>query len=158
MKIEMGQQAPDFSLYNSDKNKVTLSELRGQNVLLLFFPAAFSGTCTKELCSVRDNISMYNNADAKVFGVSVDTVYSLAKYKEDQKLNFALLSDFNKEVSTSYGCLYDLFSYDMRGVSKRSAFVINKNGIEEIFTHSIHYSIDSHPITGTITNSPSGCC
>ncbi|TMI93407.1 MAG: redoxin domain-containing protein [Bacteroidetes bacterium] len=129
MKIEMGQQAPDFSLYNSDKNKVTLSELRGQNVLLLFFPAAFSGTCTKELCSVRDNISMYNNADAKVFGVSVDTVYSLAKYKEDQKLNFALLSDFNKEVSTSYGCLYDLFSYDMRGVSKRSAFVIDKNGI-----------------------------
>ena len=129
MKIEMGQQAPDFSLYNSDKNKVTLSELRGQNVLLLFFPAAFSSTCTKELCSVRDNISMYNNADAKVFGVSVDTVYSLAKYKEDQKLNFALLSDFNKEVSTSYGCLYDLFSYDMRGVSKRSAFVINKNGI-----------------------------
>ena len=129
MKIEMGQQAPDFSLYNSDKNKVTLSELRGQNVLLLFFPAAFSGTCTKELCSVRDNISMYNKADAKVFGVSVDTVYSLAKYKEDQKLNFALLSDFNKEVSTSYGCLYDLFSYDMRGVSKRSAFVINKNGI-----------------------------
>ena len=129
MKIEMGQQAPDFSLYNSDKNKVTLSELRGQNVLLLFFPAAFSGTCTKELCSVRDNISMYNNADAKVFGVSVDTVYSLAKYKEDQNLNFALLSDFNKEVSTSYGCLYDLFSYDMRGVSKRSAFVIDKNGI-----------------------------
>ena len=129
MKIEMGQQAPDFSLYNSDKNKVTLSELRGQNVLLLFFPAAFSGTCTKELCSVRDNISMYYNADAKVFGVSVDTVYSLAKYKEDQKLNFALLSDFNKEVSTSYGCLYDLFSYDMRGVSKRSAFVIDKNGI-----------------------------
>lgn len=129
MKIEMGQQAPDFSLYNSDKNKVTLSELRGQNVLLLFFPAAFSGTCTKELCSVRDNISMYNNADAKVFGVSVDTVYSLAKYKEDQKLNFALLSDFNKEVSTSYGCLYDLFSYDMRGVSKRSVFVIDKNGI-----------------------------
>ena len=129
MKIEMGQQAPDFSLYNSDKNKVTLSELRGQNVLLLFFPAAFSGTCTKELCSVRDNISMYNNADAKVFGVSVDTVYSLAKYKEDQKLNFALLSDFNKEVSTSYGCLYDLFSYDMRVVSKRSVFVIDKNGI-----------------------------
>jgi len=129
MKIEMGQQAPDFSLYNSDKNKVTLSELRGQNVLLLFFPAAFSGTCTKELCSVRDNISMYNNDDAKVFSISVDTVYSLAKYKEDQKLNFALLSDFNKEVSTSYGCLYDLFSYDMRGVSKRSAFVIDKNGI-----------------------------
>ena len=129
MKIEMGQQAPDFSLYNSDKNKVTLSELRGQNVLLLFFPAAFSGTCTKELCSVRDNISMYNNADAKVFGVSVDTVYSLAKYKEEQNLNFSLLSDFNKEVSVAYGCLYETFSYEMKGVSKRAAFIIDKKGL-----------------------------
>ena len=126
MKIEMGQQAPDFSLYNSDKNKVTLSELRGQNVLLLFFPAAFSGTCTKELCSVRDNISMYNNADAKVFGVSVDTVYSLAKYKEEQNLNFSLLSDFNKEVSAAYGSLYTEWILEMKGVSKRSAFIIDK--------------------------------
>ena len=99
MNIEAGQQAPDFSLYDSDKNKVTLSELKGHNVLLLFFPAAFTGTCTKELCSVRDNIGLYNNADAKVFGISVDMIYSLSKYKEEQKLNFSLLSDFNKEVS-----------------------------------------------------------
>src|SRR5258708_32899530 len=126
MKIEVGQQAPDFSLYNSEKNKTTLSELKGQNVLLLFFPAAFTGTCTKELCSVRDNISLYNEVNAKVFGISVDTIYSLAKYKDEQKLNFALLSDFNKEVSTAYGCLYDSFSFGMKGVSKRSAFVIDK--------------------------------
>jgi peroxiredoxin len=129
MKIEVGQQAPDFSLYSSDKNKVTLSELKGQNVLLLFFPVAFTGTCTKELCSIRDNISLYNEVNAKVFGISVDTVYSLAKYKEEQKLNFPLLSDFNKEVSTAYGCLYEHFSYDMKGVSKRSAFIIEKDGI-----------------------------
>src|SRR5205814_10485693 len=102
MKIEMGQQAPDFSLYNSDKNKVTLSELRGQNILLLFFPAAFSGTCTAELCSLRDNISAYNHVSAKVFAISVDMVYTLAKFKEDQRLNFSLLSDFNKDVSTDY--------------------------------------------------------
>jgi peroxiredoxin len=129
MKIETGQQAPDFTLFDSDKNKVTLSELKGQNVLLLFFPAAFTGTCTKELCSVRDNISLYNDVNAKVFGISVDMIYSLAKYKEEQKLNFSLLSDFNKEVSAAYGCLYDTFSYGMKGVSKRSAFVIDKNGI-----------------------------
>ena len=129
MKLSAGQQAPDFALYDSEKNKITLSDLKGHNVLLLFFPAAFTGTCTKELCSVRDNIALYNNADAKVFGISVDMVYSLSKYKQEQKLNFSLLSDFNKDVSLAYGCLYDTFSYDMKGVSKRAAFVIDKNGI-----------------------------
>src|SRR4029079_19426544 len=106
MKIIPGQQAPDFSLYDSDKNKITLSDLKGHNVLLLFFPAAFTGTCTKELCSVRDNIGLYNDTDAAVFGISVDMVYSLSKYKEEQRLNFPLLSEFNKEVSAAYGCLY----------------------------------------------------
>jgi peroxiredoxin len=128
MKINPGQPAPDFSLYDSDKNKITLSDLRGHNVLLLFFPAAFTGTCTKELCSVRDQISIYNDANAKVFGISVDMLYSLSKYKEEQKLNFSLLSDFNKEVSTAYDCLYDTFSYGMKGVSKRATFIIDKNG------------------------------
>jgi len=129
MKIEVGQQAPDFFLYDSDKNKVILSQLKGQNILLLFFPFAFTGTCTKELCAVRDSISLYNDANTKVFGISVDSIHSLAKYKEEQKLNFQLLSDFNKEVSIAYGCLYETFSYEMKGVSKRSAFVIDKNGI-----------------------------
>ena len=129
MKINIGQPAPDFSLYDSDKKKVTLSELKGHNILLLFFPAAFSGTCTTELCSVRDNISMYDHVNAKVFGISVDMVYTLAKYKADQRLNFELLSDFNKDVSTAYGALYETFSYEMKGVSKRSAFVIDKAGI-----------------------------
>ena len=129
MKIEVGQQAPDFTLYDSDKNRVSLFKLKGQNVLLLFFPFAFTGTCTKELCSIRDNISVYNEINAKVFGISVDSLHSLAKYKDDQKLNFSLLSDFNKDVSIAYGCLYDTFSYDMKGVSKRSAFIIDKNGM-----------------------------
>ena len=129
MKIKPGQQAPDFSLYDSDKNKITLSDLKSHNILLLFFPAAFTGTCTKELCSVRDNITLYNTVSAKVFGISVDMVYSLSKYKEEQQLNFSLLSDFNKEVSAAYGCLYDTFSYEMKGVSKRAAFIIDRNGI-----------------------------
>ena len=129
MKIEIGQIAPDFTLYDSTKNKVTLSDLRGQNILLLFFPLAFTSTCTAELCSVRDNISFYNNVNAKVFGISVDSLHTLAKYKADQNLNFTLLSDFNKGVSSLYGSLYESFGYNMKGVSKRSAFVVDKNGI-----------------------------
>ena len=129
MKIEIGHPAPGFTLYDSAKNKITLSDQQGQNVLLLFFPLAFTSTCTAELCSVRDNISFYNNANAKVFGISVDSLHTLAKYKAEQNLNFSLLSDFNKEVSTAYGSIYDMFSYNMKGVSKRSAFIIDTLGI-----------------------------
>lgn len=129
MKIDIGQPAPDFTLFDSEKKQVTLSELKGQNVLLLFFPLAFTSTCTKELCSVRDNIVWYNHANAKVFGISVDALQTLAKYKEDQHLNFTLLSDFNKDVSRLYGSIYEMFGYNMKGVSKRSAFVIDKEGI-----------------------------
>jgi peroxiredoxin len=127
--IQIGQKAPDFTLYDSDKQKVNLSDYKGKNVLLLFFPAAFTSVCTAELCNTRDNIALYNKANAQVFGISVDMPFSLAKFKEEQKLNFPLLSDFNKEASTAYGCLYETFSVDLRGVSKRSAFVIDKDGI-----------------------------
>lgn len=127
--IRIGQPAPNFSLYNSDKQKVSLGDFAGKNVVLLFFPQAFTGTCTKELCSTRDNIALYNQANAEVLGISVDSVFTLAKYKEEQHLNFPLLSDFNKTVSTTYGALYDNFVFDMHGVSKRSAFVVDKQGI-----------------------------
>ena len=129
MRIEIGQPAPNFTVYDSEKKQVTLSELKGNNVLLLFFPLAFTKTCTQELCHVRDNISWYNNTDAKVFGISVDALHTLAKYKADQQLNFTLLSDFNKEVSRLYGSIYEMFGYNMKGVSKRSAFVIDKAGV-----------------------------
>jgi peroxiredoxin len=128
MNIQIGQVAPDFTLYDSTKNKITISDMKGQNVLLLFFPLAFTSTCTAELCSIRDNISFYNNVNAKVFGISVDSLHTLAKYKADQNLNFTLLSDFNKDVSSLYGSIYEMFNYNMKGVSKRSAFVIDKDG------------------------------
>lgn len=129
MSLQPGQAAPDFALYNSEKKKISLSDLKGKNVLLLFYPVAFTSTCTKELCSVRDNIGWYNEVNATVLGISVDTVYTLAEFKEEQHLNFPLLSDFNKEVSMAYGSLYETFAFDMKGVSKRSAFVIDRNGI-----------------------------
>lgn len=128
-QIQVGQIAPDFSLYDSDKHLLTLSQQRGSNVLLLFFPFAFSSVCTAELCSIRDNLKAYEGLNAKVFGISVDSLYTLKRFKEDQHLNFPLLSDFNKEASISYGCLHEQFSYGMKGVSKRSAFIIDKEGI-----------------------------
>ena len=127
--IETGKAAPDFNLFDTDKNKFTLSECKGKNVLLLFFPQAFTGVCTKELCAVRDDIARYNSVNAEVIGISVDSVFTLKKFKEDQGYNFTLLSDFNKEVSTTYGSLYIDWILDMKGVSKRSAFVIDKEGI-----------------------------
>jgi glutaredoxin-dependent peroxiredoxin len=129
MSLQVGHAAPDFSLFDSDKQKVTLSEQKGNNVLLLFFPQAFTGVCTTELCNIRDNIAMYNNANAKVYGISVDSVFTLGKFKEEQNLNFPLLSDFNKDTSTAYGSIYENFVFDMKGVSKRSAFVVDKEGV-----------------------------
>lgn len=128
MALEKGQAAPHFELFNTDKQKVSLADFKGKSVLLLFFPQAFTGVCTKELCSVRDGIALYNGVNAQVLGISVDSVFTLGKYKEDQQLNFPLLSDFNKEVSAAYNCLYENFAFDMKGVSKRSAFVIDGNG------------------------------
>ena len=128
-QVQVGQTAPDFSLYNSDKNLTNLYQQRGNHILLLFFPLAFTSTCTTELCSMRDNLKIYEQLNAKPFGISVDSLHSLKKFKEEQQLNFPLLSDFNKEVSSAYGSLYEAFGYNMKGVSKRSAFVIDKSGI-----------------------------
>jgi glutaredoxin-dependent peroxiredoxin len=128
MSVQVGDKAPGFKLFNTNKEWVSLTDVKGKNVVLLFFPLAFTGVCTKELCGVRDNLSFYNNTDAQVFGISVDSNATLAKFKEDQNLNFNLLSDFNKEASQSYGVLYENFGW-MKGVSKRSAFVIDKAGI-----------------------------
>jgi len=98
--------------------------------LLLFFPLAFSGNCIKQLCSARDNMAVYNKIDAQVIGISVDTVASQNKFSEEQGFNFPLLSDFNKEVSTAYQCIHESFTHmNMKGVSKRSAFIIDKQGV-----------------------------
>ncbi len=121
--------APDFSLYDSEKNKISLSNFRGKNVLLLFFPQAFTRVCTIEFCSIRDDISSYNNINAEVIAISVDSVFTLKKYKEDQHYQFLFLSDFNKEVSNLYDCLYTDWILEMKGVSKRAAFIIDKKGL-----------------------------
>jgi glutaredoxin-dependent peroxiredoxin len=131
MSITVAQQAPDFNLYDSEMKPVKLSDFKNtKNVLVLFFPMAFTGVCTKELCGVRDDIAKYNQANAQVLGISVDSTFTLAKFKEEQGYNFPLLSDFNKEASEAYGCIYESFTgMGMKGVSKRAAFVIDKAGV-----------------------------
>ena len=129
MAITVGQKAPDFTLLDNEKNKVTLSEQKGKNVLLLFYPLAFTSTCTKELCAMRDNIAVYNNLNAQVYGISVDSLFVQDKFRKEQQLNFPLLSDFNKTASRAYGSIYEHWFNDMEGVSKRSAFVIDKEGV-----------------------------
>lgn len=129
MSLKIGQQAPGFTLYDSAKNKVSLEDLKGKKVVLLFFPLAFTSTCTKELCDTRDNIGLYNDLDAVVMAISVDSLQTLAKFKEEQRLNFTLLSDFNKDVSRAYDTIYETFGYGMKGVSKRSAFVVDREGM-----------------------------
>lgn len=128
MAIKIGSQAPNFTLVGSDTKEVNLADFKGQNVLLLFFPFAYTSVCTAELCSTRDDIAFYQEMDAQVLGISVDSPFTLAKFKEDQHLNFPLLSDFNKAASQDYGSFYDEFFLGLKGVSKRSAFVIDKKG------------------------------
>lgn len=126
--MQNGAIAPSFTLFNTEKQAVSLSDYKGKTVLLLFFPLAFTSVCTTELCSIRDNIALYNDLNTQVLGISVDSLYTLAKFKESLNLNFPLLSDFNKEVSKDYGSLYETFGFGMKGVSKRSAFVVDKEG------------------------------
>jgi glutaredoxin-dependent peroxiredoxin len=106
-----------------------LSDYKGKNVVLLFFPLAFTSTCTAELCHIRDNYAMYNGLNAVVFGISADSPQTLAKFRAEQNLNFDLLSDWNKVASTAYNSLYAEFSLGMKNVPKRASFVIDKNGI-----------------------------
>lgn len=126
--IRIGDTAPDFKLKDTDGNEVSLSALRGCTVVILFFPLAFTGVCTKELCHVRDTLSDYQTLQAQVLGVSVDSFFTLNQFKKQQGLNYPLLSDFNKEAATAYGCLYEEF-FGYKGVAKRSAFIVDREGI-----------------------------
>ena len=128
MSVQVGQKAPDFALKTSKMEDFKLSDLQGKkNVVVLFVPLAFTSVCTKEFCSVRDSVSSLQNDNTQVVGISVDSPFALDAWAAKEGYNFPLLSDFNKTVSSSYGSLYDnLLGFN--GVSKRSAFVIDKSG------------------------------
>ena len=128
MPVDVGSQAPDFTLMNQDRQPVTLSGQRGRPVVLAFFPAAFSSVCTRELCTFRDSLAALNKANAQVFGISVDTFFALKAFQEQQQLTFQLLSDFNKQVIRDYG-VYNEDMIGLQGISKRALFVLDSKGI-----------------------------
>lgn len=128
MALQIGDQAPDFKLFSSELKEASLSDYRGKKLVVHFFPMAFTGVCTAQLCTMRDSFGYYEGMNAKVVGISVDSPFTLAKFKEDQAYQFPLLSDFNKETSKAYGAFYEDFVFNLKGVSKRAAFVIDEEG------------------------------
>lgn len=129
MKIEVGQTAPSFTLFNTEKQEIALESLRGRNVLIHFFPLAFTSVCTAQLCNARDNMEMYTKLNCTVLGISVDSLFSLAEFKKQQNLSFDLLSDFNKTVIKQFGVEIPEFAFGMQGVSNRAAFVMDAEGV-----------------------------
>jgi peroxiredoxin len=128
MAVEVGAKAPDFTLPNQNREQVTLSEqLEKGPVVLAFFPAAFSGVCTKEMCTFRDSMADLNKVSGTVLGVSTDTFFALKAWGDQQELTFPLLSDYNKDVIRQYGVV----NPDMVGlkdIAKRAVFVIGRDG------------------------------
>jgi peroxiredoxin len=133
MPIQTGQQAPQFKLFSSELKEVSLNDFLGKKVVIHFFPMAFTGTCTTQLCTMRDNFGYYEDMNAVILGISVDSPFTLAKFKEDNNYQFSLLSDFNKEASKAYEAFYEEFVFGLKGVSKRAAFVLDE-------THKVVYA------------------
>ncbi len=128
MSLKEGEIAPDFRLQDTEGEYVELYDRlgRGQQVVLLFFPLAFSSTCREELCTVRDNKKMYDSLNADIIGISIDSFFTLREFKKALNLNMTLLSDFNREASSRYDVLYDDF-YGLKGVTKRAAFIVGED-------------------------------
>jgi peroxiredoxin len=117
-------------LVNQDRKTVPLSEIRGKPTVLLFFPGAFTSVCTKELCNFRDSLARFNSLNAQVIGVSVDSPYAQKAFAEANKLNFTLLSDFNRRAVKAFGIEDPNFGGgNLPGVAKRSVFVLDRDGV-----------------------------
>lgn len=129
MAITIGNKAPEFTLFDADKKSRSLSEFRGKKVVLAFFPGAFTGVCTKELCSFRDAMSQFNNFHAQVIGISVDSPFANKAFAIQNNLQFPLLSDTTREVCKHYGGVHEDFA-GIKGysASKRAVFIVDSNG------------------------------
>ena len=130
MAAEVGQKAPDFTLFDSAKQPTKLSDSKGKNVVLAFYPGAFTGVCTTEMCTFRDRFDSFNSMNAQVLGVSVDGIFAQKAFSDANNLNFPLLSDFNRETVEAYGVALPNFA-GMEGytASERAVFVIDKDGV-----------------------------
>jgi peroxiredoxin len=132
MALKVGDKAPDFTLFNQDGEPVTLSSFKGKKVVVLFFPAANTGVCTKEMCTFRDDLKIFENLNSQVLAISVDTHFALKMFAEKNNFSFPLLSDFNKKTIKDYDVVLDVFvpgKFDYLGTAKRAAFVLNEDGV-----------------------------
>lgn len=141
--MKVGEKAKNFTLKNSEGEDISLKSLTDKGkVLILFFPLAYTSVCTEELCNTRDNMKLYNSLNTSVVGISVDSFFTLKEFKKSNNLNFTLLSDFNKEVATQFNSIYDEF-FGMKGVAKRSAFIVNQDLVVEY--SEINDDASKHP-------------
>ncbi len=137
MALAIGTKAPDFSLSTKTAEgprQIKLSDNFGKrNTVLLFFPMAFTGTCTTEMCGVTNELNAYSELNAEVYGISGDNPFAQEAWAQKEKITVLLLSDYEHKVANSYGVIYDSFlpqmNLGMGGVAKRSAFVIDRNGV-----------------------------
>jgi peroxiredoxin len=127
--LQIGQKAPDFKLVDTEKNEVTLEQFRGKNVVLFFFPMAWTGVCTKEMCAIQEDYAAYQSLNAQTIGVSVDSLFALKRFGEDNKINFPMLSDLNKQAINDYDVVHQDFAFGYKNVAKRATFVIDKEGV-----------------------------
>jgi peroxiredoxin len=130
MAIKIGTQASEFTLFDADKKSRSLSEFRGKNVVLAFYPGAFTGVCTKEMCTFRDTMTKFNELNAQVVGISVDAPFANKAFASQNNLQFPLLSDYTREVSKQYGGIHEDFA-GMIGysVAKRAVFILDAKGV-----------------------------
>jgi peroxiredoxin len=128
MALKIGSKAPEFTLINTEKKEVSLKDFAGKTLVINFFPAAFTGVCTEQMCSNRDDVSFYSSLGASVVGVSVDTPFTLGVFKAQHNINFDLLSDFNKTMIKAYDMYLEDFVLGLKGVAKRGVAVVDGNG------------------------------
>ncbi len=133
MAVKVGDKAPDFTLMSKnitgEPKPVSLADYKGKNVVILFYPLSFTGTCTEEMCTISGGFNEYANLNAEVLGISVDSIFTQEAWAKSNGITIPLLSDFNKEIAGKYGALYSEFVLGMHGVAKRSAFVVDKEGV-----------------------------
>ncbi len=130
MALTVGSKAPDFTLVDTEKKPRSLAEFLGKKTVIVFYPGAFTGVCTNEVCTFRDSLAVLNSMNAQVVGISVDSPFANGAFAQKNQLTFPLLSDLTHDVSKQYCGLYDAFA-GIKGyaASKRSVFVLDAKGI-----------------------------
>jgi glutaredoxin-dependent peroxiredoxin len=128
--VEVGQKAPDVELVDTDRKPVKISSLKGKTTVLAFFPGAFTGVCTKEMCAFRDSMAKFNGLDSNIVGISVDSPFSNKAFKEQNKLNFSILSDYDRKGVSAFGVeLRNFAGLNGYTAAQRAVFLLDKDGI-----------------------------